>query len=128
MAWRQDTRRERHVSWTRAVYAGEHGASKGACHKGKDELLHLFAVNFGGRYGMELNQSSTSPGSVREVIDHKRYSIRSWLSYVEWVSRFGPFLRSSINGLERSGFAGFIPFGRNAKFGQMPPLGRHMAN
>ena len=46
MAQCQDMRRERHVSRTSAVYAGEHGASKGACHMDKDELLYLYTVHF----------------------------------------------------------------------------------
>ena len=46
MARRQNMRRERHVSWTRAVYAGQHGASEGACHMNNDELLYLYTVNF----------------------------------------------------------------------------------
>ncbi len=41
MAWRHDMRRERHVSRIFAVYAGEHGASKNACHMDKDKLLYL---------------------------------------------------------------------------------------
>lgn len=46
MARRQDMRLERHVFWTRAVYAGQHGVSKGTCHADKDELLYLYTVNF----------------------------------------------------------------------------------
>jgi hypothetical protein len=55
MAWRQDMRRERHVSRTRAVYAGEHGASKDACHMDKDKLLYLYTVYFSWqvRHGIE---------------------------------------------------------------------------
>ena len=40
---------------------------------------------FVGRYGMELKQSSTLLGRVREVIRYKHYSIRTERSYVEWV-------------------------------------------
>ena len=41
MAPGQDMRRERHIFWIRAIYAGEHGAAKGTCHMNKDELLFL---------------------------------------------------------------------------------------
>lgn len=44
-----------------------------------------------GRYGMELNQSSTLLGRVREVIRYKHYSIRTERCYVEWVRRFVAF-------------------------------------
>ena len=46
---------------------------------------------FVGRYGMELNQSSTLLGRVREVIRYKHYSIRTERTYVEWVRRFVAF-------------------------------------
>lgn len=46
MAQGQDMRRDRHVSRHRAVYAGDHGDFKGACHMNKDELLCLCTVNF----------------------------------------------------------------------------------
>jgi site-specific recombinase XerD len=46
---------------------------------------------FVGRYGMEINQSSTLLGRVREVIRYKHYSIRTERSYVEWVRRFVAF-------------------------------------
>ena len=41
-----------------------------------------------GRYGMEVNQSSTLLGHVREVIRYMYLSIRSERCYVEWVRRF----------------------------------------
>lgn len=44
MARFQDMRRESHISWNRAVYAGEHGGFKAACHIGKDGLLYLYTV------------------------------------------------------------------------------------
>lgn len=44
-----------------------------------------------GRYGMELNQSSTLLGRVREVIRYNHYSIRTERCYVEWVRRFVAF-------------------------------------
>ena len=40
---------------------------------------------------MELNQSSTLLGRVREVIRYKHYSIRTECCYVEWVRRFVAF-------------------------------------
>lgn len=40
---------------------------------------------------MELNQSSTLLGRVREVIRYERYSIRTECCYVEWVRRFVAF-------------------------------------
>lgn len=55
MALCQDMRRERHVSRPPAVYAGEQGAFKGACHMDVDELLYLYTVNLYGqvRHGIE---------------------------------------------------------------------------
>jgi len=46
---------------------------------------------FVGRYGMEMNQSSTLLGRVREVIRYKHYSIRNERTYVEWVRCFVAF-------------------------------------
>lgn len=46
---------------------------------------------FVGRYVMEINQSSTLLGCVREVIRYKHYSIRTERTYVEWVRRFVAF-------------------------------------
>jgi site-specific recombinase XerD len=40
---------------------------------------------------MEMNQSSTLLGRLREVIRYKHYSIRTEQSYVEWVRRFVSF-------------------------------------
>ena len=40
---------------------------------------------------MEMSQSSTLLGRLREVIRYKHYSIRTEQSYVEWVRRFVSF-------------------------------------
>ena len=40
---------------------------------------------------MELHQSSTLPGRVREVIRYKHHSIRTERFYVEWARRFVRF-------------------------------------
>jgi len=42
---------------------------------------------FVGRHGMELIQSPTLLGRVREVIRYKHHSIRTERTYVEWVGR-----------------------------------------
>ena len=46
MARGQNMRHSRHIFRGRAVYSGQHGASEGACHMGKDKLLYLYTVNF----------------------------------------------------------------------------------
>lgn len=54
-------------------------------------MLYLYTVFLAGLYVMELNQSATLLGRVREAIRYKHYSIGTERSYVEWVRRFVAF-------------------------------------
>lgn len=98
----QDMRRKRHVSRIRAVYAGEHGASKGAAiWTNRNHCiykLHIFADG----YGMELNHGPTLLGRVREAIRYKHHSIRTECSYVEWMHRFVMMASSLRSGMKKS--------------------------
>lgn len=53
MAPCQKMRRERHVSWARAVYTGEQGGFGGTCHTVKNDMLFYVRSNAIGRYDME---------------------------------------------------------------------------